>query len=86
MAGRPPRRCVFAGTLTECLLVLNRPDYMFRRWHGTLVCIVVALLFNTFLAQRLGFGSVVERSGLRKEVEGMGLWANAETVSPQEKA
>jgi len=86
MAGRPPRRCVFASALTQRLLVLNRPDYMFQRWHGTLVCIVVALPFNNFSARPLGFGLVVERSGLRKEVERMGLWANVETVSPQQKA
>jgi amino acid transporter len=46
----------FAGTIIQGLIVLNQPDYVFQRWHGTLLTllfIVVALLFNTLLARRL---------------------------------
>ncbi|KAK5527261.1 hypothetical protein LTR07_001033 [Exophiala xenobiotica] len=38
------------------LLVLNYPSYDFHRWHGTLLLfavIIVALLFNTYLAKQL---------------------------------
>jgi choline transport protein len=38
------------------LIVLNYPDYVFQRWHGTLLIIAVlafSVFFNTFLAQRL---------------------------------
>lgn len=45
-----------AGTLIQGLIVLNNPDYIFERWHGTLLVIAIvafAVLFNTVLAKRL---------------------------------
>jgi amino acid transporter len=42
--------------MIQGLLVLNKPDYMFERWHGTLLVIAVTafcIIFNTFLAKRL---------------------------------
>lgn len=42
-----------AGTQIQGLLVLNYPDYVFERWHGTLLVFAVSafsVLFNTFLA------------------------------------
>ena len=36
--------------------MINRPDYVFERWHGTLLVIAImlfAIFFNTFLAKRL---------------------------------
>lgn len=45
-----------AGTLIQGLIVLNNPDYIFKRWHGTLLVIAItafSILFNTFLAKRL---------------------------------
>ncbi|KAK5198858.1 hypothetical protein LTR99_007798 [Exophiala xenobiotica] len=44
------------GTIMQGLLVLNYPSYDFHRWHGTLLLfavIIVALLFNTYLAKQL---------------------------------
>jgi choline transport protein len=44
------------GTIIQGLLVLNYPNYNFKRWHGTLLLyavIFVALLFNTYLAKQL---------------------------------
>lgn len=38
------------------MAVLNYPDYVFERWHGTLITIAIALfavIFNTFLAKKL---------------------------------
>jgi len=37
-------------------MVLNDPNYVFERWHGTMLVIVIAVfsvVFNTFLAKRL---------------------------------
>lgn len=52
--------CAFAafvtGTQIQGLLVLNYSWYVYQTWHGTLLIIAVlmfAVLFNTFLAQRL---------------------------------
>ena len=48
--------------MIQGLLVLNKPDYVFERWHGTLLVLllmVVALLFNTFLARRLPLLEVI---------------------------
>ena len=48
--------CFLAGTEIQGLLVLNRPDYVYQRWHGTLLTIAVIVFcgfFNTFLAKRL---------------------------------
>lgn len=45
-----------AGTIIQGLIVLNHPDYAFKRWHGTLLVIAItsfSFLFNTFLAKRL---------------------------------
>ena len=45
-----------AGTLIQGLVVLNNPDYIFQRWHGTLLVIAItcfSILFNTFFAKRL---------------------------------
>lgn len=38
------------GTQIQGLIVLNNPDYVYERWHGTLLTIAVcaaAILFNT---------------------------------------
>jgi hypothetical protein len=46
----------FAGTLIQGLFVLNVKNYNFERWHGTLLTfafLLVALVFNTFLARKL---------------------------------
>jgi choline transport protein len=48
--------CFLAGTEIQGLLVLNDPDYVYHRWHGTLLTIAVigfCGIFNTFLAKRL---------------------------------
>jgi amino acid transporter len=45
-----------AGTIIQSLLVLNKPDYVFQRWHGSLLSIMIvfiAALFNTVLARKL---------------------------------
>ncbi|KAK4894870.1 hypothetical protein LTR27_006992 [Elasticomyces elasticus] len=45
-----------AGTLIQGLIVLNNPEYIFQRWHGTLLVIAIvafAVVFNTVLAKRL---------------------------------
>ncbi|TKA67935.1 hypothetical protein B0A55_06567 [Friedmanniomyces simplex] len=45
-----------AGTLIQGLIVLNNPDYIFQRWHGTLLIIAIvafAVLFNTVFAKHL---------------------------------
>lgn len=44
------------GTVIQGLVVLNNADYVFERWHGTLLVIAIisfAVIFNTFLAHRL---------------------------------
>jgi choline transport protein len=45
-----------AGTQIQGLIVLNYPNYVFQRWHGTLLTCAVAsfsVFFNTFLAKKL---------------------------------
>ena len=45
-----------SGTIIQGLLVLNYPDYEFKRYHGTLllyVVIAVGVIFNTVLAKYL---------------------------------
>ena len=45
-----------AGTQIQGLLVLNYPDYVFQRWHGTLLVFAVSAFstfFNTYLANKL---------------------------------
>lgn len=47
-----------AGTIIQGLIVLNRPDYDFQRWHGTMLVIAIStfsIIFNTFLAKNLPF-------------------------------
>ena len=47
-----------AGTIIQGLIVLNKPDYDFQRWHGTMLVIAIStfsILFNTFLAKNLPF-------------------------------
>jgi choline transport protein len=42
--------------MIQGLLVLNNPNYIFERWHGTLLVIAITafcIIFNTFLAKRL---------------------------------
>jgi hypothetical protein len=42
--------------MIQGLLVLNNPNYVFHRWHGTLLVIAVTafcVIFNTYLAKRL---------------------------------
>lgn len=44
------------GTLIQGLLVLNYPDYVFQRWHGTLLywaILLIALFFNTVAIKAL---------------------------------
>ncbi|KAK5171856.1 uncharacterized protein LTR77_003492 [Saxophila tyrrhenica] len=51
-----------AGVQIQGLLVLNYPDYVFERWHGTLLVIAVVsfgCLFNVFLAKQLPFMEVL---------------------------
>ena len=48
--------CFLAATEIQGLIVLNNDDYVYERWHGTLLTIAVVLFvafFNTFLAQHL---------------------------------
>ena len=45
-----------AGTLVQGLLILNRPDYDYQRWHGTLLFYAVvafSLFINTYLGRLL---------------------------------
>ncbi len=42
--------------MIQGLLVLDKPDYVFERWHGTLLVIAITafcIIFNTFLAKKL---------------------------------
>lgn len=48
--------CYLAGTEIQGLVVLNHPDYVPQRWHGSLIAIslvLFSLLNNTVLAQKL---------------------------------
>lgn len=48
--------CYLAGTEIQGLIVLNYPDYVYQRWHGTLLATAVVMFcafFNIFLAKRL---------------------------------
>lgn len=45
-----------AGTQIQGLVILNNPDYIPEKWHGTLLTFAVAtfsVFFNTFLVKRL---------------------------------
>jgi choline transport protein len=42
--------------MIQGLFVLNIPDYVFHRWHGTLLTLaflLIAVIFNTLLARKL---------------------------------
>src|SRR6266516_8187777 len=42
--------------MIQGLLVLDNPDYVFEKWHGTLLVIAVTafcIIFNTYLAKKL---------------------------------
>jgi choline transport protein len=48
--------CFLAGTQIQGLIVLNNPDYVYERWHGTLITIAIIFFvafFNTVLAKHL---------------------------------
>jgi choline transport protein len=48
--------CFLAATEIQGLIVLNNDDYVYERWHGTLLTIAIVLFvafFNTFLAKHL---------------------------------
>ncbi|KAL8808026.1 MAG: hypothetical protein Q9182_000304 [Xanthomendoza sp. 2 TL-2023] len=48
--------CYLAGTEIQGLIVLNHPDYVPQRWHGSLIAIalvLVSLFINTILAKVL---------------------------------
>lgn len=45
-----------SGTQIQGMVVLNNPDYVYERWHGTMLSMGVAafsVFFNIFLARRL---------------------------------
>ncbi|KAJ4986412.1 amino acid transporter [Stagonosporopsis vannaccii] len=45
-----------AGSQIQGLIALNKPDYDFKAWHGTLLVFAVSafnIVFNTFLVRRL---------------------------------
>ncbi len=61
------------GTIIQGLIVLNHPNYVFERWHGTLLVWAIVsfcVIFNTILAKRL---PAVE--GLVLIIHIMGLFA-----------
>ncbi|KAK4964239.1 hypothetical protein LTR28_003917 [Elasticomyces elasticus] len=61
------------GTIIQGLIVLNDVNYVFERWHGTLIVIAItafAIFFNTVLAKKL---PVVE--GLLLVLHVLGLFA-----------
>jgi choline transport protein len=44
------------GTIIQGMIVMNYPDYDFKRWHGTLLLwavIIIGVAFNTVLARLL---------------------------------
>jgi hypothetical protein len=46
----------FVGTIIQALFVQNIPNYVYERWQGSLIglgALLLAVLFNTFLAKRL---------------------------------
>ncbi|ORY15012.1 amino acid/polyamine transporter I [Clohesyomyces aquaticus] len=48
--------CFVAGTQIQGLIALNKLDYSFEAWHGTLLAIAIAVLnvvFNIWLAKKL---------------------------------
>ncbi|KAK4496526.1 hypothetical protein PRZ48_012506 [Zasmidium cellare] len=63
--------CFQAGIVTQGLIQLNNPDYVFHNWHGTLLSMaymVFASVFNTVLATKLplteGFMLILHVAGL----------------------
>jgi choline transport protein len=77
-----------AGTMIQGLLVLDRPDYVFENYHGTLLVIAITafcIIFNTLLAKRL---PLVEGTVLIIHVLGffavlVPLWVLAPRSSPK---
>lgn len=77
------------GTQIQGLLVLNYSWYVYHAWHGTLLIIavlVVAALFNTFLAQQL---HIVEGAVLVIHIVGffcilIPLWVTSKTATSHE--
>jgi hypothetical protein len=77
------------GTQIQGLLVLNYDWYVYKAWHGTLLIIatlVVAVLFNTLLAQQL---HLIEGAVLFIHVFGFigilaTLWATSPIASSKE--
>ena len=71
------------GTQIQGLLVINYPWYVYERWHGTLLIIatlVVAVIFNTLLAQQL---HLIEGAVLFLHVFGfIGIMATLWATSP----
>jgi amino acid transporter len=50
------------GTLIQALFVLNMPNYVYERWHGSLLTIIfllIAVVCNTFFARALPMLEVV---------------------------
>ncbi|KAL1599683.1 hypothetical protein SLS60_007486 [Paraconiothyrium brasiliense] len=48
--------CFIVGSLVQGLIALNNPNYVYHRWHGTLLTIAVVVLsatYNVVLAKRL---------------------------------
>ncbi|ORY17270.1 GABA permease [Clohesyomyces aquaticus] len=51
-----------SGTIVQGLIVLNRPDYRYQRWHGTLIAMGFAIysaLFNIFFATWLPLAEIL---------------------------
>lgn len=70
------------GTIIQGLIALNNEDYVFQRWHGTLLTIAIiasSVVFNTFLSTHL---SLIEGILLILHIVGLfvmviPLWATA---------
>ncbi|KAJ4354471.1 uncharacterized protein N0V89_006208 [Didymosphaeria variabile] len=48
--------CFIVGSLVQGLIALNNPNYVYHRWHGTLLTVAVVALsavYNVVLAKRL---------------------------------
>jgi len=48
--------CFIVGTVIQGLIVLEDADYVFKRWHGTLLVMAIVafcIIFNSFLAKKL---------------------------------
>lgn len=77
------------GTIIQGLIALNNPEYVFQRWHGTLLTIAViafSVLFNTVLSVHL---SIIEGCLLVLHILGpfvviIPLWITAPIGKPHE--